>query len=254
VNTFSNLVALLEPFERRQIGALQTAFPSPGKVSSIINGDVQFVVVQPPKSNESSINQQLPVIVAVGINYYQEPLAVGPAFRPYVNTHRPGRWVTDPSSGMHGSIDFALSAYRRNGATWASTICRAAGGRCYASAPASPLLNDYLLVIANLSAFLTLKQWRRHKKSDTAKLLSLWPPWPPVIGREHLVDMTTVIESSVDLWILHGPATVFPHANTLFRNLGWNPWLLTYNLSGLGKVNMIKAGKNPAHPLNSLYK
>jgi hypothetical protein len=100
----------------------------------------------------------------------------------------------------------------------------------------------------NLSPFITLKSWSELSVPDRIAILSAWP-WPP-----HLLAFSRVLGGTVDLWIWHGMTFVTP----LFS--GWlsaHPvpsWLLTYNLSGLGKGSMRKAQKNPSHPLHTLYK
>jgi hypothetical protein len=88
--------------------------------------------------------------------------------------------------------------------------------------------------------------------SATRQLLELWLP------ETHLRALTSKIGSFVDLWVGHGSGALFDVFPGLADSLDWNPWLLTYNLSGLGLGNMHKAAQNKGykgrqHPLHRLY-
>ena len=239
MDTFANLEAKLTSFEAARLSAINSTLSvSKGLPKGAIQGSVQSVVIE---ESRRGANNPLPVVVAVGVNYHQCPVARNwPPFTYYLGTTPSGApQVAEPIPAMRKAADFALSAYHRNSAAWIAKVQALAG---------IPSMPSYHLIAMNLSPFITLKSWSELSLPDQMAIFSAWP-WPP-----HLLAFSRVLGGTVDLWIWHGMTFVTP----LFS--GWlsahlvPSWLLTYNLSSLGHGNMRRAQKNPSHPLHALYK
>ncbi len=72
--SFAELHSILDPFEQNQVWNLQRSFPVfPDPTLTDANGWIQFVVVDKP--DDVDARDVLPVIVAVGSNYYQESIS-----------------------------------------------------------------------------------------------------------------------------------------------------------------------------------
>lgn len=146
--------------------------------------------------------------------------------------------VVDNLGEMRGALDVALPAYQRNAGDWAKAKA--------CSGAALHIPQRYWLVAFNLSPFITTLRWKDLGAGIRPPILALWP---------HLLHLDAFLKAigPVDLWVVHGD-----YPRNRFR--GWatsrgiGPWISTYNLSGLGRANMLGAAAKPSHPKHHLYK
>jgi hypothetical protein len=263
MDTIANLLRDLGPFEEGQFNIVKDLFPSFAFNSrDMCDGTAQFVVVQGPDvSNASNKESNLSVICAVGINYSQtdrtEPCPT--SLEHYLN-RADSVCDHDLHRDMRDPLDLSLAAYNRNTTAWvAPEQNRGLPSKCKAYASDSALaglafqtsdgvfvLDDYILVISNFSPFLTKDLWGNFSANQSKGLLDAWPP------RRHLDPLVELLRDRVDLWVGHSKDSVWKPFWTLREQKKLDPWILTFNLSGLGLV-AIKATKNDPnsreHPL-----
>jgi hypothetical protein len=121
MDTFASLERMLTKFEKKWFSTLTLSgkFPAPS-ISPIVNGAVQFVVLQEP-SRADKYNP-LPVICVVGINYTQDPKNLWNKWSPYLpsSTNLKIPTIQDFGLGrsMRNPLDLMLDAYGRNQTAW----------------------------------------------------------------------------------------------------------------------------------------
>jgi hypothetical protein len=259
MDTVANLIRTLSTFELKQFDLARrvyTAF-SPSCLS-MCAGTAQFVVVQGPNvGNPTRIIDQemdLPVICVVGSNYCQKaPVKHNRTMlQHFLN-------LTDPVidnelyRGMRNTLDLSLAAHNRNSSAWTArqnsddlpTKCEAYGSESALKGVSigAFVRDDYILVISNLSPFITIVAWTKLNQRDD--LLEAWKP------EYHLDALVDLIGKQVDLWVGHGKTSVWERFWTWREPKQLNPWILTSNLSQWTLIDYRKAGiapKNTDYP------
>lgn len=224
MQSYSTLLNKLCAFEASQFAAINAAVP--GMLSGM-SGHVQSVVLEPGTETD----EERPVLVGVGINFHQNS-SLTRVLTPYLGG------VVDNLVEMRGALDVALPAYQRNAGHWAKAKA--------CSGTALKIPQPYWLVAFNLSPFITTLRWKDLGGGIRPPILALWP---------HLLHLHAFLNTigRVDLWVVHGnsPKNTF---RSWAASRGVGPWISTYNLSGLGRANMLGAAANPNHPKHHLYK
>lgn len=240
MDTFANLEQKLQKFEDRQFGGINcTPAVKGGLPAAAIHGGVQSIALD---NSTSSSCAPLPVVVAVGINYYQCTTAMTwPHFAHWLGATSSGTpTVRDNILVMRNVTDFAIKAFWRNRPAWSSL------GQASTGIPS--MREGYHLVAMNLSPFITQKRWSSISLRNQSAILAAWP-W-----QLHLDECLRRLGSVADLWIGHGTTHVTPLFHSWLLANSLPNWMLTYNLSGLGLGNMRKTVKNVAHRYHNLYK
>jgi hypothetical protein len=234
--TYNNARRILADLEQKWFNKLLSYFARRAlPVPTMMNGEVQFFsieYVEPGKDPVSGFsienafkqlpNGPLPVIVAVGINYGQDPAIY--RFPTHHLSRRSGgaTWVEDyTASGMRNVVNAALPHYFNNPAT------RVSNG--YAASPSlvpslwsGTSVQPYILIATNVSPFLSQKNWGNHTPADQAAVLRAWN------CNDHLCDLLSLLGTDIDLWIIHGKQFCWD----LFDTSGCIPnWMLLHNLS-----------------------
>ena len=238
MKSFNQIVKILSPYEDKWANCAAGVVPS---LPTCANGAVQFVGIEPGAN--ASHDTELPVVVAVGINYDQGQ-----------NPDNHLRWLRDVKgmpdgvtdcywqpgkpSDMRNTLDYALACYQRNQPEW---VAKQNNG-CVHSTGVIPPLDDYILIAANLCPFITKSQWTSSPSPDCTRMKYLWPHAP------HLHDLTFLLGNDVVLWVGHGKDCVWPDfLNWVSSSPQKSPWILTYNLSRQGLANM--KGRHMTDPL-----
>jgi len=244
-SSFQRLFPLLKDFERHHLKLIQATVGTPPCPAA--HGSVQFVSIEPgeqtgrakTKSAEDEFTdgdeKELPVIVGVGINYWQNPNGPTATLTPCLPT------VIDFDSEMRRAVNDAMGAYRRNSVAWTTPFNKRDAHASHV--PHLPEGSDYILIATNFCPFITLKLWGKHEPKEQTDLLKAWSP------PTHLDALFRLIGADVDLWIGHG---VEHWSKFDAWRVTWpvHNWMVTYNLSGLGSANMAKARSTG----NDLYK
>ena len=167
-------------------------FPSP-----IVNGAVQFVVLQePPRADKY---RSLPVICVVDINYSQDPKNFWNKWNPYLPSSTNLKIPTIQDFGLGRSIrnplDLTLAAYGRDQTAWeqpargnepSSTIPAYASRRALLNclqfkAKFGVLMRfDYILIATNLLPFIANLSWSKCIKQNGNPCGALEQLWYPV--------------------------------------------------------------------------
>ncbi len=236
MNTYNTLVIALEGFEARHFTSL--ASRSPTLNQELVNGDVQFLCVQPPVDKD--LGKPHHVIVAIGINYFQLPDKVDP---PVLKRHladsdgQPTVKDIYTKEDMRHPLNYTLEAHHRKATRWteggfaSDHICR---------------FKDYILVVTNFSPFITRSRWLDIKPAaHRKKILEL-------CNFCHLDDLVELIDhhGGAELWIGHGSATVWNRFDAFRQRHDLQRWINTYNLSGLGIIAMKRAKKDKRYRLH----
>ena len=236
MDTFKQLESKLTVFEKEQFKNLQKQLAGK-KLPAAAQGAVQFVVLVTDDHKEN--NQLLPVVVAVGINYYQCKKTDG-ILKPWLQDT-----VAEKAPGMLRATDCAIESYRRNKTAWENGIIQGVGP--YAGRGTKDWMGDnYILIATNISPFITQKSWSKHNETEQSEMIKIWD------YRQHLNALHQLLGNQVDLWVGHGKGYVWPIFQEWRERCGINNWMITYNLSGFGMVGMQKAKincKNSYHPL-----
>lgn len=235
--SFTNLEKLLTTFEENQFAAIKFAIRDCKNLSKeAIHGGIQSVVLDDRTSEEPN---PLPVVVAVGINYYQSSAAATyPELTHWLKTSS-GSLKVGENTRMRAVTQFALKAYQRNSDEWV---------KARVAAKNIPAFPKYHLVAMNLSPFITRCQWSNIPTIYRNAILAAWP-W-----RTHLDAFLKDIARVTDLWIGHGVTHVEPYFITWRQAHSLTQWMITYNLSGRGLFNMCRAQNNSSHRRHSLFK
>jgi hypothetical protein len=256
--TYNELVSRIRVFEHWQQTKLrcQLGGKMPLPKIPMCNGQIQFASVENAPGVDGDTD--LPVVVGVGINYWQEPLlhsafdphlGVDPNGRPRVEdtpapASKPGGLTAPHAAGgsvMRQMVNMTLDSYYSDPEAW--TV------RQLASSPNISLPSrgnySYLLLATNFCPFLTFESWQDY-----------WEPyraaWLSVLGGEfvHLDDLRALLPDGF-LWVAHNIGSEVP---VLFRL--WQTrrclrnWLLTYNLNRMNPPGSLPKKPLPVAPVN----
>ena len=244
---YSLLKTALEKLEIKWFRELQLRYPCiPAPLHPIVSGYAQFFSIEHFGKNESR-NEDVSVIVALGINYFQGlPHPTFPSLQHWLNSQPPGtNWVEDPSSGAAASawpsstrkiLDLNLRQYLRNKSVWEHNHYASKAGLVHLF-HGSQESYPYILICTNLSPFLTQQRWTALPRSASSALLAAWDP------NLHLCDFLNVCGDQVDCWVAHGKQAIWPQFNRNWR--GIRGWLMTHNLNPLTRRHIPSFWKTP---------
>jgi hypothetical protein len=211
---YKTLVGLLLPLEVGWQKRLPLHNPDP----RFANGEVQFFAVE--KAAKTNPDDDLPVVLAIGINYMQNTKCqIWPT--PCLRAHR-SPMVTGTPSRMFGVLNNAFKAYLSDPLDWVN--------RSLASDVKIPVPHDYILIATNFSPIITFQSWQKYDPQYRANLLTLFSS-----GFDYLDELMLILKSNKmtpDVIVGHGLHSEVP---SLFRK--WQdkhshrPWLLTSNLA-----------------------
>jgi hypothetical protein len=254
MDSFSNLVNCLEPFENEQFNILKQELNGRTDIpwavfdgqTQILNGGIQFVSLK--RAVRKAESENCSVIGTIGINYHQEKPDQGVDPKEGGFTRYLSNTIDDyPDEGMRDALNFTLSAYTRNTNYWTGKFRWASKG--------VEVSEDYILVVTNLSPFITAERWGDYKGNAKLAVTSLLKIWKP---ERHLERLVQLLSGRVDLWVGHGNV-VESKFNALCK--AWpdhlTPWLKTYNLSAgysSGLEVMKKAQLQKNHRYHDLFK
>jgi hypothetical protein len=259
METLANLLRDLTTFELSQFNLAKKAYITLSAAClSMCEGTAQFVVIQGPNVGTPTriINSKirLPVICAIGSNYYQRDLPKLPSavLEHFLNLADPVR-DHDLYRGMRNTLDLSLASHNRNTSAWVARLnsddlpskCKAYGSK---SARAGVTVNtpagvfvrdDYILIVTNVSPFITIDDWTSFSVGQSKELLKAWPP------TNHLDPLATLLGDRVDLWVGHGKTSVWGHFWKWREQKKLAPWILTSNLSTRTLRDNRKSGTAP---------
>jgi hypothetical protein len=245
MEALANLLSQLSSFELSQFNLAKHAYKTlSDPCLSICEGTAQFVVIQGPNVGNPTrtLNPEtrLPVICVVGSNYYQrdQPKPRRTILEHYLSLADP---VVDHDlyRGMRNVLDLSLAAHNRNTSAWVSrptsgdlpSGCESYGSksalaRLTVQTPARVFVrDDYILVISNLSPFITVDYWTNFTVGQSKELLKAWPL------TTHLDPLATLLGDRVDLWVGHGKTSVWGDFWKWCQQKKLGAWILTSNLS-----------------------
>lgn len=166
----------------------------------------------------ATCGRQLPVIVALGVNYTQ-----GEQLCP--RDRGKGNLVADDLKACRGRLTDAIESYKQSSKTWHRY------GK--ASAPCISIPENFHFVMANFCLWITHNRWLKTASEERAQLLANNPPfggarcdapaWP------HLVRLSAAIAPAI--WVAHGMhSEVFALFDAVAPHLSAKHWLKTPNL------------------------
>lgn len=220
----STLKPLLETLEQKWFARLQGSLPSlPPQLQPIANGHAQFFSVE----ELSPPDQDVPLIVAVGINYDQgASKASFPSLTHWLSSRPPGtNWVVDNTwPQMRRALIAAIADYLSAPATW---VKNGYASSAHLLPPhwhglTQPQPQPYILAMTNISPFLSQKQWTKHSSVERRNALKAWDP------NQHICDLINKLGDEVDLWVVHGIDELWPRFS---KSSSIGKWILTPNLS-----------------------
>lgn len=223
---YHELLKLIEDLERKWQRKLKDELScNPDK--PMIQGEVQFFSVE-NVSRHAAPDIELPIIVAVGINYTQsDKRETYPT--PSVKKST-GNLVEDYDPKMRLRLSEAFEVFNRPG------MSKKWHERHHASSPSIPVPSDgnYFLVASNFCPFITFYEWTNserdkcYRSAERANLLC------QLDGEfQYLDDLAESLKDSQQvIWVGHGlHSEVFVLFRLWQRRHKLTPWLLTANLA-----------------------
>ena len=137
------------------------------------------------------------------------------------------------------AVALAIAAFNRNKIAWlnspSSTKYKSPSGTFASSASAADtVVGDFILVMTNLSPFITKSKWQDQIKQTPKACRYILETWP---NTRYLDDLFLAFGESIDLWIghssIHGTDWVWPDFLKLMTRWNSKNWLLTPNLSAM---------------------
>ena len=217
---YSNLHGILLGLEK-QVPATPP-IPGPGWAGFVVNQPGRKTPVQAFGLDQATRERDLPVVVALGINYTQYPQSCprNPAGAPAVE---------DNLSSCRQYLTEARDAYRQCPARWYETE--------NASSPNLTLPDDFHLVMTNFCLWITTLRWMKIPVADRQGLLAnnhpfagaptTAPNWPHLLA----LSQSLAPYRQPVLWVVHGlHSGVFNLFDTSQLRPTVPAWLKTPNL------------------------
>ncbi len=171
---------------------------------------MQFFALDKPEAN---VDEPLPIVVAVGVNYTQGDTEVPRDTRPNA--------VEDQLKNCRMNATKALRHFAGNTALW-----RRAGHVSDALAAVDPERSHF--VMTNISPWITTASWQDDTIPDSARSAL----WEDGLARRTIARLERALRPHVPTWIAHGIHTaLFSNWTGIARDHGIGSWLRTGNLS-----------------------
>ena len=262
MHTFTEIRAKLEALEARHVAQLTV----PDGAQPALHGSARFYGLS--REHRNTV-ERMPVVVCVGVNYTQHswcrltlPAIVhepsGSKILP--STPIPPETVVDELGNSSRAVNMLLDVYRHNHETWMAKPGEDPRSplRTYASAGVAGVPDGpFLLVMTNVTPFITWKYWQDQVKITPEACDALVNEGT---GTTHLDALTK--ELDVDLWIGHsaigGTQWVWPTFAKLVQHHNLRRWLLTCNVSGKTQLHIrtfnLKQKDGSRHRLHPWYR
>lgn len=230
--------------ENKHLQALNSEFTWTDELRCCITGSVQFGSLD---SRHQHTNRELPIVAAIGINYTQGGIEAASRLVPYESSKdKPG---TVRATGSYHAAATAIAAFKRNRAAWLGTFASNAQA-------ADAVGDDFILLMTNLSPFVTKLRWQEQARRTPATCRYLLERWP---NTGYLNELFGAVCASTALWIGHssiyGTDWVRPEFLRLMERWNVTNWLLTPNLNGMAtQLHFKRAFAKPGHPLFPLFR
>jgi hypothetical protein len=266
MDTFLNLYRYISKFERHYFSSVSRIFASTSQLPCITNGAVQFAALD--DFHKKNPRRELPVVCTIGINYTQSPATnISLSLFSYLRLKdgAPGMLTSLPRERYACAV--ACAAYNRNLSNWIRPLQTQPDGlwRTHGSRDATRYLSslgttanavgtDFILLMTNLSPFITTAQWSDHAKASPWACRALLGTWPSHL---HVNRLLRFLSKRVDLWLGHssiyGTDWVWPEFSSYIKTFKLQSLLLTGNISHWGAISMESAFALRTHPLFPLY-
>ena len=261
MRTFTEAAAKLEALEARYLAQLTV----PNGALPALHGSARFYGLSGEHENTT---ERMPVVACVGINYTQhawcrltlpaivhEPLGskVGPS-----TSVAPLGAVIDELGNSTRAVNMLLDAYKHNHKTWMTKPGEDPRSplRTYASADAGDVHGPFLLIMTNVTPFITWEYWQNQVEFTPDACSTLVNEGT---STQHLDALAN--ELNVDLWIGHsaigGTRWVWQRFAELVKQHNLRRWLLTCNISGKTHLHIrtfsLKKKDGSQHRLHPWY-
>lgn len=262
METFEGLERRLLALEERHVKKLAQSFVCTQPLESCITGQVQFAAIDPRHKTKE---QQLPVVVLIGINYTQDATP-GYELRHYLGT------LNEPSvtqkAGCITPTALVIAAYNRNIKAWVSPRAQlydncdilSYGARDatlrsgLTGTDGDTFKNGFHLIVTNFCPFITRLMWREQAERNPDECSFLLRNWS---SERYLDRFNEEMGESVDLWIGHAAkdrtSWVWPRFMDFVNRHGIKEWLLTPNINGLTSANFVRHFRGAGHKLLPLF-
>ncbi|MFT5029852.1 MAG: hypothetical protein ACI9VS_002298 [Candidatus Binatia bacterium] len=228
---YSALHKIIQDLEITWQAQFTKACPQPP--SNAANREIQFFSVESQDGKRTDLtvaDADLPVVVGVGINYWQRPIQPQPQPKwpiPHLgrNSNNDPEVVDNTRSNMRSFLDLYLKRFASLGPKFKKDWLRH-GLVSSINIPTFPS-SRYYLVATNLSPVLTRIAWQEHTPTEQQPLRNL-------CRFDHLNDLFSSGFQDA-LWVGHGKAEIWPvfplwMSQLPPQNSGSIHWLLTENL------------------------
>jgi hypothetical protein len=223
----TELVRIYEHWQQTKLKSQAGNVFNDSLLRGMCNGEVQFASVE--NSPGTGENDDLPIVVGVGINYGQQnkyftdftPLIVATAGKLDVEDKSPS------PTPMRRMMDVTFDAYASNPQDWCDR--KIAASPCI-KLPKNPATGkyEYLLVATNFCPFLTFLTWQDslYFEPYRAELLV------QLDGKfTHLDDLEVLLREKA-IWVAHGTGAEVPILFRLWqKRCGLDRWLMSCNLN-----------------------
>jgi hypothetical protein len=207
------------------------------------------------------------VICTVGINYTQvRATNISVPLFSYLGAKGGAPAVLDALTQERYACAVALAAYNRNFSKWTKPLQtdprrpgithgsrNATSGVTSLATTANAVGNDFILLMTNLSPFITTAQWSKHANTHPWACRALLGAWPSHL---HVSRLLRFLSKRVDLWVGHssiyGTDWVWPEFSS-YKAFRLQSWLLTGNISCWGARSMASAFSLRTHSVFPLY-
>jgi hypothetical protein len=258
VDSFERLERRLLDLEQEQFERLREEVRWTQRLASCASGAVQFYSIDDEHRGEG----ELPVVCLVGINYTQEPKRKTEAIVHFGARTPP---VVTNRTATRRQPRFVVAAYNRNRHAWTATPgidppsplvtygVPNATSRSGLTAAAVEEVGPFILMMTNVTPFITQKRWQDQVKETPEACAALAND-----KQTHLDALFQKLGDSIDLWIGHsaieGTRWVWPHFANFVQRHRIEEWLLCGNINAQAHLWHDGAFRKPSHRLYEWYK
>jgi hypothetical protein len=185
---------------------------------------IQTVVMD---SRTSLVNRPVPIIIAVGSNYTQDPVEVP-------RTSESPFAVVDTTGSCRANCLRGIEHFNANRDCWVAARM-AASANVIVPPVSSPV--DFHFVMTNLCLWITKMSWTDIKCDARKWLLQNNPTFDgkpnPASAALHLIQLARLTSTCNVLWVFHGIGDdlLFPYFQSFARQNSIDNWLAMPNLS-----------------------
>jgi hypothetical protein len=222
------LIAGYELYQQTKLKSQAAGVFKDALTRGMCNGEVQFASIE-NYSKDASEDENLPIVIGVGINYGQQNKPSPNFFYQHLRDKKGHATMEDkPGSKMREMMDLTFDEYAAYPKPWYDRKLAASQNLIVPQKNPKTGKYEYILIATNFCPFLTALAWQNKK---------YWEPYRAELlvqldGKfTHLDDLEVLLREKA-LWVAHGLGSEVPILFRLWqKQIRVNRWLMTCNLN-----------------------